>query len=75
MLTVPGEFEPVDGEAAVLSLLAVRRDEDWTVAAGSFVTVPLEVAEGGWEQWRDTQPSYRPTGWRAPQSRSRLGVR
>ncbi len=63
MLTVPGAFEPVDGEGAVLSLLAVRRDEGWVVVAGSLVTVPLEVAEGSWEQWRAAHPSTgRPSG-------------
>lgn len=63
MLTVPAEFEPIDGEAGVLSLLAVRQDGNWTVVAGSLVTVPLEVANTSWEQWRDAQPSTgRPAG-------------
>ena len=43
-LYVPDELAPVDGEAAVLSMLVVGDGSEWRVVAGSLLTVPVAVA-------------------------------
>jgi hypothetical protein len=54
---VPISFAPTDGEAGVLSVLAVQADQGWSAAAGSLLCVPSEVAEAGWQAWAKGQPS------------------
>lgn len=53
---VPPEFEPKDGETAVLSLLAVRDGPGWNAVSGSLLTVPDELAHMSWRQWSAIQP-------------------
>ena len=56
---IPARFGPEDGEAAVLSVLAVKHKEEWLVAAGSLLTVPAEAATSSWIRWGLRQPSLR----------------
>ncbi len=51
---------PGPGEAAVLSLLAVRTDDGWSTVCGSLLTVPAEQAFMSWPQWGRLQPTARP---------------
>ena len=53
---IPPDFAPKTGEAAVLSLLAVRKGKDWVVVSGSLLTVPEAAARGSWQQWARQQP-------------------
>jgi hypothetical protein len=55
-IEVPNEFAPSRGEAAVLSMLAVRDGSSWTVASGSLLTVPIGVALTSWKRWGELQP-------------------
>jgi hypothetical protein len=62
-IEVPNEFAPGEGEAAVLSMLAVRDGLSWTVASGSLLTVPIGVALTSWKRWGELQPEGK-NGWR-----------
>jgi hypothetical protein len=55
-LYVPDELAPVDGEAAVLSTLAVGVDSQRQVVAGSLLTVPVAVAYTSTRRWGQLQP-------------------
>jgi hypothetical protein len=55
-LYVPDELGPGDGEAAVLSMLAVRDGIEWRVVAGSLLTAPVEVALTSTRRWGQIQP-------------------
>jgi hypothetical protein len=59
MLHVPDELAPADGEAAVLSMLAVRQGTSWVLIAGSLLTVPIDVAFMSWKRWGELQPEAR----------------
>jgi hypothetical protein len=50
---------PKTGEAAVLSALLVRDDDQWIVAFGSLLSVPREAASTSWRRWRELQPATR----------------
>jgi hypothetical protein len=54
-LYVPHELAPVDGEAAVLSMLVVRDGSEWRVVAGSLLTVPVAVASTSTRRWGQIQ--------------------
>jgi hypothetical protein len=59
---VPISFAPIDGEAGVLSVLAMQGDEEWSVAAGSL-TPPSEIVDASWQARAKAQPSRgRPPG-------------
>ncbi|MEX2413524.1 MAG: hypothetical protein WD399_07695 [Thermoleophilaceae bacterium] len=64
MPTIPAFYGPTDGEAAVLSMVAVRESEseDWAVASGSLLTVPVEVATMSWPRWKRRQFPTRGMG-------------
>lgn len=53
------DLEPEAGEAAVLSLLAIRDGNRWAVVSGSLLSVPDEVAQMGWVDWANRQPLTR----------------
>jgi hypothetical protein len=56
VLNVPDELAPTKGEAAVLSMLAVREGSAWVLAAGSLLTVPANLAGMSWKRWGELQP-------------------
>jgi hypothetical protein len=58
MLEIPSEIAPEAGEAAVVSMLAVRRSPSWAVASGSMLTVPVGVALTSWKRWSELQPEH-----------------
>ena len=64
VLRVPDELAPRDGEAAVLSMVAVRDSRSWAVASGSMLTVPIGVALTSWKRWGELQPEHA-DGWKA----------
>jgi hypothetical protein len=58
VLDVPNEIAPAEGEAAVLSMLAVRDGSSWAATSGSLLTVPTGVALTSWKRWGELQPEY-----------------
>ena len=61
MLDAIDHLGPLDGEAAVLSSVAVADGGAWTVLCGSLLTVPRGVAFTSWPRWSQLQPQ-----WTAP---------
>jgi hypothetical protein len=58
---VPEELTPAIGEAAVLSVLAVRRDDrSLQLVSGSLLIVPSDVAGASWRRWTARQPLTHP---------------
>ncbi|HST55403.1 MAG TPA: hypothetical protein VLJ42_05855 [Solirubrobacteraceae bacterium] len=56
MLHIRDDFAPSQGEAAVLSMVVARQGSNWTVASGSLLTVPTDVAGMSWRRWAERQP-------------------
>lgn len=52
-------LRPGPGEAAVLSLLAVRADGGWNVVCGSLLSLPDAAARVSWREWKQDQPPSR----------------
>jgi hypothetical protein len=52
-------LRPGPGEAAALSLLAVRADGDWNVVCGSLLSLPEATARVSWREWKQSQPPSR----------------
>ena len=52
-------LRPGPGEAAVLSLLAVRADGGWNVVCGSLLSLPDAAARVSWREWKQAQPPSR----------------
>lgn len=52
-------YAPRQGEAAILSLIAVREDNVWLATSLSLLTVEASQATESWERWNDRQPQAK----------------